>query len=827
MPGLPSHVLAARAMLAEGLDAVRQRHESGGSGIELCGAIARTRDRAIGELFEVAGARPDQMALVAHGGYGRCDVAPYSDVDLMLLHTTAGREEAAQIAGPLWRDVFDLSLAAGHSVRTPDQAVHLASGDPTIATSLIESRLIAGSDRLFERFEQTFRRHVRRRGTTLLGAVVHERQQERSHYGETVYLLEPNIKRSAGCLRDLQLIRWVGFLRYGTPELQELAALDALSKEDVTKLEQAWEFLLRLRNEMHFHGGKAIDVLDRDQQLRIAEQFGYQGRQGVLPVEQFMQDVFRHCGAVSHLSQRFTANAQSKRRMTRLVTAVFGHKIDSGLHAGPAGLVATQRGLDDVRGNLAAVMRMADLANLHNKPITSDTWEAIRREVPRMAEVPSREACEAFLSLLGNPARLESLLHDLHDVGLLERFVPAMARARGLIQFNQYHKYTVDEHCLQAVGFATRLLFDMNVLGRTYRRIAEKRVLHLALLIHDLGKGLPEDHRDAGREIAVETARRLHLSEQQTERLEFLVHRHQAMNFLAFRRDVTDGSVVVQFAREVGSPEMLQMMFVLTASDMAAVGPGVWDGWKADILTDLFHRAMEHLAGESPDATDPNPAAEEPDDLSLLAQLKTQDAVARAEYLPETQTVQFTIGSREELSRGAFHKLTGVLTGCGLEIRSARINTLADGLVLDRFVVHDPDYAERPPDDRLETVNARLVRVLQSTDETTPAFRRTWQSQPAGASPAAAVEASVHVDNNTSDHYTILDVFAVDRPGLLYAVARELYRLDLSVWRAKIGTHLDQVVDVFYVTDRQDRKVEDPQRLERIQARLLEVVGVT
>ena len=870
MSSLCSNVLAAKARLAEGLQQAEQRHQTGCSGVELCASVTDLRDEVLRDLFETALADAEEagtddlrrhVAMVAHGGYGRRDVAPYSDVDLMILYAPAARRRACPLAERLLRDVFDASLMVGHSVRTPDEAAVLAGRDAVIATSLIESRLLAGSETLFAQFEQRFRRHVRRQPGKTMNAIVASRLKERARYGETVYLLEPNIKRSRGSLRDIHLLRWIGFVRYGTPDPHGLLSLEVLSQEDFEAIDRADEFLLRLRNEMHFHSGKTADVLDRFEQLRIAERFDYGPSAGMMPVERLMRDYFRHTARISHVTTRFVAKARSKDRLTRLVTAVFGHRIEQNLHVGPAGILATGRGLEHAGGKLTAIMQMADLANLYSKPIAAETWEEVRREASHLPQQPCAEACRHFLSLVGYPARLGALLRDLHDAGVLECFIPVMAHARGLMPFSWYHSYTVDEHCLRAVDFATKLLFDMGPLGCAYRRIKDKRLLHLALLIHDLGKGFAEDHCEVGLRIAQETAGRLGLARHETEVLKFLVHEHLLMNHLAFRRDLSDEQLVVRFALQVGSPKMLQMLFVLTAADLAAVGPGVWDAWKAEILTELFDRTMHHLAGQSPansidqrlrrrreavrgqlgpqgdrpwfvrqldglpagylGATEPEQVAA---DLRLLRGLEPHRAVARGCYLPETDTLQFTIATDETITSGVFHKLTGALTSCGMQIRSAQINTLTDGLVLDRFRVSDPDYSGQPSPERIEQVNAALVQSLRQSGGQASSFRQTWRAADRAKLPDANRECRVNTDCGTSDRCTILDVFADDRPGLLSAITRTLFDLELPVACAKIATYGDQVVDVFYVTDRQGRKIEDRQQLDEIRTRLLQVI---
>ncbi|MFZ1935771.1 MAG: [protein-PII] uridylyltransferase [Thermoguttaceae bacterium] len=879
MPSLRPNVLAAKERLAEGDAAFQRRHEEGCPGVELCAAISDLRDEALIALTEAAladlnEAGPDglwpEIALVAHAGYGRRDVAPHSDVDLMILHAPGVGDRVAPLAERLLRDVFDAGLIVGHSVRTTEQACHMACNEPMICTSLVESRLVRGTESLFAGYKNRLLRQTHRRARWLMAGIEKDRRQERLRYGETVFLLEPNVKRSRGGLRDIQLIRWLGLVRYGTADLGQLQALGKLQEEDVTAIRQAAEFLLRLRNELHFHARHAADALDRAEQLRIAELRGYQPAGGLLPVEQFMRDYFRHTDAVSHIAARFAANAQSSGRKERLVTLTFGHRVENGVYVGPAGLLASGSGLRMLHGDLTAIVRLVDLANLYDAPIAASTWEAIRHQAAWLPPgPPSVEAYRHFLSLLAHPTRLALLLRDMHSAGLLERFIPEFEHARGLLQFNQYHKYTVDEHCLRAVEFAAELAADQGPVGRVYRSIAQKHLLHLALLIHDLGKGRLEDHREVGLQIAADAAARLGLPPHEAESLRFLVHKHMLLNHLAFRRDTADEQLAVQLAVQVGSPELLQMLYVLTAADLGAVGPDVWDGWKTEVVTDLYHRTMQHLAGDSPEttvddvvverraevrnwlgprrdepwfaehldalsaayfsATSPQQAAA---DLLLLHGLSPSNppqgesprVLVAMRYQPETAVVQCTIATSEQVAVGIFHRLTGALSSLGLQIRSAQIHTLPDGLVLDRFWVHDPDFAGEPPSERLDQIERSLIGSLEKASAEPPTFRRMWQARSERRLRVPGVPTRVQIDNSTSSGLTIIDVFTHDRPGLLYAVTRTLFALELSVARAKIGTFLDQVVDVFYVTDRQNHKVRDEGRLDEIRRQLVEVI---
>ncbi|MGQ9575652.1 MAG: [protein-PII] uridylyltransferase [Thermoguttaceae bacterium] len=866
MSRLCPHVLAARERLAEGHERLRKRHEAGCPGVALCAAIADLRDEVILGLYEAALADLEpaaglsrQICLVAHGGYGRRDLAPYSDVDLMILHAGNQLQTVGRLAKRLWCDLFDAGLALGHSVRTIQEACTLACHDPAILSSLIESRYLIGSAGLFCRFWRTFRRRVRQRAAGLIAALQHARLEERLRFGETVYLLEPNLKRSRGGLRDLQLLRWIGMARYGTPEPDALRRLGVLAAEDHRALSDAAEFLLRLRNELHFHAGKSADVLTRPQQVRIAALWGYQPGPGTLPVEQFMRDYFRHTDRLSHLVSRFAEQACADKRR-RLAPKLSGRPV-GGYLVGQGEIRAGRAALKRLRASPVEILELVALAAEYDKPLAPETWEAVRRQAARLPpnQPLAPEGAPHFLRLLEYPRRLGELLRGLHEIGLLERLIPALGPARGLLQFNQYHKFTVDEHCLRAVEWATELLADPGPLGRVYRALPQKKVLHLALLIHDLGKAYPGDHREVGLRIAGEAAGSLGLDAPQTEALKFLVHQHLLMNHLAFRRDTGDPQLVLRFAVEVGSPELLQMLYVLTAADMAAIGPDTWTSWKAEVVTDLYHRAMQQLAGESPASSREEylqarreaarvclgPEGRHPwfarqiqslpetyltvnepgqiaADLRLLAGLSPDQVNVQALYLPDTQTVQFTIGTREQVVPGIFHRLAGALSSRGLEILSAQIHTLADGLVLDRFWVRDPDYAGQPPAERLEEVRRALVESLLSPGKPLT-FRRTWT--PGGERPGlSTAQTRVLIDNTTSAAFTILDIFTLDRRGLLYAIARTIFELGLSVWRAKIGTYLDQVVDVFYVTDQEGRKVEDPGRLDQLRRRLLEVI---
>jgi [protein-PII] uridylyltransferase len=575
-----------------------------------------------------------------------------------------------------------------------------------------------------------------------------------------------------------------------------------------------------------------------------------------------MRDYFRHTTAVSNIAAWFAQNSRPGSRTARVLEALCSHRVENDFRVGPTQIAATTSGLEKFRRGLEEILRLADLANLYGKRIAHRTCEAIRDSVAELPDTLSRPAAERFLSLMSQPLKLGPLLRTLHELGVLEKIIPAFVHARCLLQFNQYHKFTVDEHCLRAVEIATEFWHDPGPLGRAYRGLKSKRVLHLALLLHDLGKGYPEDHSEVGLRIADETAARLRLPEDEADALRFLVHKHLMLSHLAFRRDTSDERVIIRLAFDVGSPERLTMLYLLTAADLNAVGPGVLNSWKVDVLTSLYDRTMHHLSGDADAArtedrlralrqdvwaalgdVDDRPWFEDQvqalptgylmahgpvevaQELRELHTLPPGALVAQARYQGENNTVQYKVGTHEDITPGVFHKLTGALTGAGLEILSAEIHTLARGLIVDRFVVVDPDYAGEPPPERIEAVLAALHSAVRNPGP--PVFRKTWGTR-RGSQPIdlAPLPTQVRIDNNTSDEFTIIDVFTTDRTGLLYAITKTLFDLGLSVSLAKIGTFLDQVVDVFYVTDRNGQKIHNPERLDAIREALLREIEV-
>jgi [protein-PII] uridylyltransferase len=826
-------------------------------------------DSLILELYEQAVAALGleravaDVALIAHGGYGRRDLAPYSDCDLMLTPRRRATQELTGLASRLSRDIVDAGLDLGFSVRTPEQACHLAWGDPTIFSSLSESRLLTGSVQTFGRFFRSLRLGAHRRHRGLIDRVYAARRDERRKWGETGYLLRPNVKRSRGGLRDIQLVRWLGFARFGDSDPDKLLQLGALSEDDFTRLRSALTFLLRLRNEIHFDSQRNQDVLDRPAQLRIAERWGYQSHAGRLPVEAFMREYFEHTREVRYVAAHFYDTVRYRPLRVRSLDVLLSRKLGDDFRIGPYHIWVRDARLGDVAGDLPRVLKLMALANQHQRRISHRTWQAIREAMrKRQLGPPDASAARLFLALLNRPGRLADLLRRLHELRVLEQMIPAMGPARCLLQFNEYHKYTVDAHSIRAVEAATALSEDRGRPGEIYRQLDQPWLLHLSLLIHDLGKGSPRDHCELGREIAAETADLLGLGEPEKQTLQTLVLHHLLMIHTALRHDLNDHDVIQNFAETIETPEVLDLLYLHSLSDLTAVGPGVLTEWKRRLIGTLHERAWRYLReGRTLEQDDqvirtireritdelqrreipeealrllaqlPGGMLEEADvthladDLARAARLDPQHPVyCRGVPLPDQGAVEYTIlflqGGRRV---GFFMALTGALMSLGLRILRSRIETFDSGLAWDQFVVQDPDWNPDNPDPRIAEVCAALRTAVSEGPRSEPKFRRHWRQQsPAVASELQVLPYRVKFDNATSQRYTVLSIYAYDRPGLLYALARAIARNDLAIHFAKISTSLDQAVDVFYVTYRDGGRIEDPRQQAALRDQFLE-----
>ena len=862
--GIRPSVLEARQRWCDAKLDLRKVHDQGGTGLSVCHALSDFLDSIIVSIYkdalaEISPNLESRIALVLLGGSGRRDIAPYSDVDLMLLYQGSLTDDIVEFSRRISQDVTDTGLQLGYTLRTPRDACSMSLKDAYIFSSLTEARLLAGSEDLFTYFQGRFNRITARKTQNIIKAIIDARKIERFEFGETVYLLRPNVKKSRGGLRDLHLIRWLGFVQYRVKDPDELLAEGALSTADSMQLNASHEFLLRVRNEMHFHADRAHDGMGRNEQVRLAEQFGFSGDDALLSVEEFMRQYFVFTSRMRYICDHFVSKSIARKKQS-VFEPLIAKQIDEHFRIGSTEIGVIKSSLPTVKTNLEEVLRLMQLACLHGKAIEHETWITIRHEMLKFPDKKfTRECARRFMALLSNTTGLAPLLRRLHEMKVLEKIIPNFTHARGLLQFNEYHKYTVDEHSIRALENATEFENDHSLVGQTYQKIRKKNVLHLALLLHDLGKGFPEDHSEVGRRIAGEIGERFDLLDEETETIKFLVHNHLVMSHLAMHRDINDQTMVAEFASNVGSVQMLQMLFVLTCADISAVGPGVLNPWKLDLLSQLFLRASKILTGDG--NTGPSGSLEEmyqtitassedpveqswlksrvenlPDNycalhdsqliveqLTYLKDMEPTDYICTVGSIAGTSLLELCVGKMFASKSGVFYRLIGSLSALGLQIRSVDIKPLDDSLVWYWGQFEDTHFADTPPS-RLKTIKESAENILRDADEAVPKFRSVWQKKESVALKLSRPEIRIEIDNESVNSATIIDVFAYDKPGLLYKLAKKIYRLGLNVNFARISTYAHQVIDVFYVTDEEGDKIRNRNQLQIIKKEVFRAV---
>jgi [protein-PII] uridylyltransferase len=844
---------------------IRRLYEGGATGAQVSSGITELADEVIGLLWDRFAARSEGVTLAALGGYGRREMAAYSDVDLLWLHRPKARKDAEAVAGRVVRMLWDAGITVGHSVRTIEDCIEMGHRDLRIRTAMMEARYLEGDRALFEQFQRDCNKRLfSKQPDRFISEKLSERKSESFAHGEAVSILEPHLKKSPGGLRDLHLIRWAALTCRGVGTWDRMKEEGLITKQEHLRLVAAEDFLWRVRHELHFNAGRCQDHLIFEEQVRVARRLGYEDivseatqADRVLGVERFMQDYYRHTGVVSDLTQRILERLHRPGWTLRFRAWFLGRRLGEDLSL--AGGQLRLRTLPPGPVVLESVLRLLLLSQQYDAGLSSDTQsrliEQLDREGVKRGDLDGR----LFLELLRIPEGLGRSLRFLHRVGLLELLIPPFAKARGLMQFNQYHRYTVDEHCLRAVEEAAALRDHPGLLGRVYREISRKDLLHLSVLLHDLGKGHAEDHSLAGERLAIETGRHLDLTIEEQSLVAFLVRHHLVMAHTAFRRDVTEPAVLIRFVRLLTTPKRLKKLYVLTAADLAAVGGGMMNRWKEDLLGLLYTPAIEALSGE-------RVVGDEPDRLDrvrravleggtsrfgeewLTARLsampdryllttpaerilqhldwikKLQSHTEQANHSPpvliqavpdaERGVVEYTLYTQD--GPGLFAKIARCFAARGQQILHANIITWKDGTVVDGFFVRDPDYEDRPPQSRLDGMIGLLRGVLEGKEHLGPPAPPRLGHRALPLTEPTQVE----VDNESSDRYTILDVFAQDRPGLLAVMAQVLWKQGLSVHNARVSTRLDQAVDAFYVSDREGRKITDAERLTRLRMAL-------
>jgi [protein-PII] uridylyltransferase len=819
-------------------------------------------------LFPVSNpTKGEKLAILAVGGYGRAELAPQSDIDLLFLLPYKATPHTEQVVEFLLYVLWDLGLKVGHATRSVDETLRQATGDITIRTSLLEARLVCGEETLFADLEQRFEAEViEGSGIGFVDAKLAERDSRHQRLGDSRYVLEPNIKEGKGGLRDLHGLAWIAKYLFRVRSLDELVERGILSKDEASRFHRAEIFLWTVRCHLHYLTGRPEERLTFDVQTQIGERMNYTNHAGTRGVERFMKHYFLIAKDVGDLTRIFIAalEADQKRKPVSLwrrllpgAKPVEGFKIDGGRLS-----LVSDRAFEDDPVNL---LRLFQVAESHRLDIHPHALRLVTQSL-KLIDAKLRldpEANRLFMEILTSRIDPETSLRRLNEAGVFGRFVPDFGRVVAQMQYDMYHVYTVDEHTIFALAQLHKIEAGeskeaLPLASSIIDTIASRRALYLAVLLHDIAKGRPGDHSELGAKIALKLGPRLGLDAEETETVSWLVLNHLVMSRTAFKRDIDDPKTIQDFVALVQSPERLKLLLILTACDIRAVGPNVWNGWKAALLRELYHRAQEVLSGGViADPRDVRIAKIQDQVRELLPEFSAEDFAAltqrgypfywlshdpatlarhgRLMREAERSEAPLTVANRVDLARsvteitvytadhpGLFSRIAGALSVAGAMIVDARIVTMVNGMAMDTFWVQDTTGGAFDRPDKLARLAVLFENVLGGKLDP----RKELKRRPAFPSRTRVftVAPRVLIDNKASTAHTVVEVNGRDRPALLFDLTRALTAQGVQISGAKITTYGEKVVDVFYVKDIFGLKIEHESKIREIREALVHVL---
>ena len=841
-----------KAFLDEEDALIKAAHFTGAGGSEVVQRRTALIDRVLREVYSRLHATSPMPALVAVGGYGRGELNPHSDIDIMFLcRDETDRQRSPELLYLLW----DAGLDIGYSARTVKECISLARQDIKIRTSLLESRLIAGDRDLYDAFSRNMHDEVFYwKASAFITEKISERSATRLKYGGSLYLREPNIKECEGGLRDLHTALWISFVHFRISSFGDLVNKGIITEGQYAVVLRSRNFLWRLRNEMHYLSGRKNDHFTFDLQEQAARDFHYRDSAHLLAVERFMKAYFIHARNIREFSSIVAEAVLPKpsRRWFERTLSLGPFKL-----AGRT-LIPASEGMCQTHPEL--IMAAFEVAQSRHAVLSDNMRSHIRRCRIDDDLRSSAVAAKSFLAILDNPDGLGEILTLMKDLRFLGRYLPEFRAVQALARHDYYHKYTVDEHILLAIR-SLQLLWTGNypslvTLSDAYRGLKKRWVLILAVLLHDLGKAYRYDHEHKGVELADKILARLGVNGEDRERILFLIRNHLVMTSLSQRRELTDRKVIADFAHMVRDRENLSLLYLLTYADISAVNPTAWTQWKAALLQDLYLKTLNHLdssaqvaekeqtrlitasvrirnaaAGQfSPEEIDSflvsmseqyiltTSVHKVIDHIGMMKRLPGEHLVIQYRHYHEKGYTELTVCAYD--AYGMFYRTAGAIAAKNLNILRAQVYTSRNGVMIDTFQVTAPDGTLCDYEDAWESVRSELYSVLMSGSRPPePGLYVASHALPGAVTPA------VEFDNETSDMFTIIDITARDRVGFLYQVTKTLYDLNLDIGSAKIVTEGPRVLDSFYVSDLLHKKIVDPLRLVTIKEALMKVAG--
>jgi len=870
-----------KSVFAEAAAEIRRRFEASNDGAACVRATCWLMDRLIGVIATHAATieypannltDAERIAIACVGGYGRGELAPQSDIDLLFVRPYKQTARGEQIVEFVLYLLWDLGLKVGHATRSVDECVRQAQSDMTIRTAMLESRYLWGDESLHDQMRERFAAEVAN-GSPLdfVEAKLAESDERHRRLGDSRFMVEPNIKDGKGGLRDLHTLFWIGKYAYRVDEVGELVSRGVLELEEARRFAKAQRLLWTIRCHLHYLTGRPEERLTFDQQPVIAERLGYTDHAGAIAVERFMKHYFLVAKDVGDLTRIFCAavEAEFQRRRQWLPISLFRGPQTVGDFKIQAERITVAD--DDVfERDPVNIIRLFHVAHQRDVMVHPHALRLITKNLKRIDRELRRdpEANRLFLELLTSEKGPSRILRRMSEAKVLGRFVPDFGRVVAQMQFDMYHLYTVDEHTMMCLGVLHQI--DKGALSEVapiatevVHKVLSRRALWVAVFLHDIAKGRGGDHSILGERVARRLCPRFGMTEEETDTVAWLVRWHLIMSNTAFRRDINDPKTVEDFVKIVQSPERLRLLLVLTVADIRGVGPHVWNGWKAQLLRDLYYAADAVMSGQSSRRgtavrAEANrialndrlvelgwPEDEIETHLGLGYQpywlaFDTDSHARHAEMIRQAMrdgaplAVDTRVDSFREVTEvtvyatdhpGLFSRIAGAMAAVGASVVDARITTLANGMALDAFMIQDQDRtAFDRPDKRAKLVSA-IERALSGQMKLDEAIEARKPSIPKRTR-VRRVPPRVLLDDKASVTHTVIEVNARDEPGILWRMTRALAHCGVQIHSASIATYGERIVDVFYVKDVFGLKIDSKAKKEEVRTALLQVLGV-
>ena len=879
----PALIACLRKALAEGRAEVRRRFDDGGSGEQCVRENCYLADRVVGTLadftvrFIFPTANPtsgEVFDVAATGGYGRGELAPFSDIDLLFLLPYKRTPRVEQVVEYMLYILWDLGLKVGHAVRSVDDCIRQSKADVTIRTAILESRYLWGPGKLFAELRKRYDKEVvAGSGPEFVEAKLAERDNRHLKMGDSRYVLEPNLKDGKGGLRDLQTLFWIAKYLYRVEGVDELVGKKVLTPEEAQRFAKAQNFLWTARCHLHYLTGRLEDRLTFDVQTSIGAAMGYTDHAGTKGVERFMKHYFLVAKDVGDLTAILSAelevsHAKGAPVLSRVMSKL--RPVKRKQLGDSKDFIAENNRILCVNANVfkrdpVNLIRIFHLAQKHNLALHPDAMHAMTRSLKLIdAKLrDSEEANQLFLDILTSKRDPETVLRRMNEAGVLGRFVPAFGKVVAMMQFNMYHHYTVDEHLLRCIGVLSEMeegaATDAPLANELIQKIkpASRTLLYVAMFLHDIAKGRPEDHSIAGARIARRLCPRLGLSAADTATVAWLIEQHLVMSTVAQSRDLSDRKTIENFAAVVQSVERLKLLTILTIADIKAVGPGVWNGWKAQLVRTLYFETEPVLTGGFSEVNRAQRVAAAQAEFRHAMQSKQWPAekieahiarlypaywlkvdlehkIEHADLLRSVEASGNSLATaiRFDMAR-AVTELTvlapdhpwllsiiaGACAMAGGNIVDAQIFTTTDGQALDTISLSREFERDDDEQRRADRIASSIEKALRGELRLPDVVAR--RAPPKGRIKAFSIEPGVDINNQWSHRYTMVEIVGLDRPGLLYELTATLSKLNLNIASAHVATFGERAVDVFYVTDLMGAQITSPTRQAAIKRALI------